>query len=436
MESSFKTITKRVLEAVSVLALVLLFFLVILMTLNVVFPTGESLFNLLKPGGDYQGQTSEDRRSRQYRLVTDTGEQVLGEQGKVTAVLSRMENTVKSKRAAQIAWQGAAKGMTFYDRDAIQTFSKSSATLTFKEGNFLELDENSLVVLRKLERDVFLRENRTVVVLIGGQLAGEVGKTEEESFNLEVVTPGAVARIQSPENKGQPARFQMTVKPDDSAILTVLEGTADLVIEGKPMEVGADQIVKIQPGKQPVYLSTPPRPPVLISPSAEAIYSFRNVPPMVSFDWEDAQGISDYHFVLAADQKFEEVIHEDTIGDSRFSHGNLKPGNYFWRVSSVNKDWEGRFSKVGRFQLIQDLEPPPLDVDFPGSPLREDVFELRGTTEPEARVFVGGIPVRINEKGEFGHTLTIQSGPNVILVEAVDKVGNVAYFSRIVHTEY
>ncbi|MCK5352403.1 hypothetical protein KAJ77_07480, partial [bacterium] len=170
MKFAFNTKTKRIFEAVFVLALVLLFFLIILVSLNVVFPTGQNLLDLIRPGGEGSSLSGDQNTSRDLRLSTGAGELGLGDRTDISAVLTNAENLVKSKRANQIAWQGAARGMVFYNSDAIQTFDRSSATLSIKEGNFLQLEENSLVVFRKLEQDVFTRENRTVVVLMGGQL--------------------------------------------------------------------------------------------------------------------------------------------------------------------------------------------------------------------------------------------------------------------------
>jgi len=435
MRDSFKATAKRILEAVLVLALVLLFFLVILVTLNTVFPTGQSLFDLVRPGGDYGDKAVDDGNSRRHRLVTEEGDQLAGEGAGVTAVLSRFENSVKTKRAAQIAWQSAARGMTFYNRDALQTLGRSSATIYFKEGNYLELSENSLVVLRKMERDVFLRENRTVVVLMEGKLTGQTAGPRQESLNLEIVVPGAVAQVPPPDEEGRSTRFQMDVRKDDTSVLTVVEGKADLVIGGSSMEVGANQIVKIQPGKAPVYLSPPPDPPVLLSPDEGATYYFRDILPLVKFTWGIAEDILDYRFVLATDPRFEEIVHEEVMRGNSFFHGNLKRGDYFWRVSSLNADQEGPFTSTRSFTLVQDLDPPVLEVYYPEIPVGRDVLELTGTTEPGARVFVQSIPVKVDERGKFGHRLVLLSGPNVVVVEAVDKVGNVAYFSRILNVE-
>ena len=185
-----------------------------------------------------------------------------------------------------------------------------------------------------------------------------------------------------------------------------------------------------------VFLLPPPEPPVLNSPARDEVFTFRDIPPRVSFQWNAREDVQGYHFVLATDPKFENIFYEGRIDSNRFVHGNLKPGDYFWRVSSRSRDGEGGFGRARHLQLIQDLEAPALEINYPDTGEEGDKFVLSGRTDPDASIFVGGMPVKIDERGEFEHNLFLQRGFNVIVVEAVDKVGNVAYFSRVVNVEF
>jgi len=436
MKLSFKTTAKRALEAMLVLALVMLIFLGILYTLNTVFPTGLTLRNLVRPGGEGSSYYDDHLASRELRLNTGTGDFGLGDKAATTAVLTRNYNQVRTKRHNQVTWHDATTGMTFQSRDGIQTFRNSSATVLFKKGNYLELDENSLIVLRNMEKDIFTRENRMTVVLMNGQVSGQIAKVGQENFNLEVVAPGVVARAPSRDNRDKPASFKMTVGPDETSTLTVNEGTVDITVDGRTVEIQTDQVVRIQPGKALAYLRPPPGPPVLASPSDGKSYLFRDIPPEVSFDWSRSTKAQEYHYVLAMDRSFKEIVHEERVSDNSFFHGNLDQGTYFWRVSAVNSDGEGEFSQARRIELIQDLELPTLMVDYPEAGEEGDRFELSGRTDPDARIFVGGIPVKVDENGEFAHDLFLSRGYNVIVVEAVDKVGNVNYFSKTINVEF
>jgi mannose-6-phosphate isomerase-like protein (cupin superfamily) len=436
MNFSFRSKTGKVIEAGIVLALVLLFFLIILATLNSMFPTGYSLLDLVRSGGEDPFRSEDRQASRDFRLSTGSGELGLGDRSDIAAVLTRAVSQVKAKRADQIAWRGTVEGMALHNRDAVQTYHNSSATLTFQEGNFLEMDENSLVVLRKLERDVFTRDNHMTVVLISGQLSGEVSMQGQENYNLEIVAPGAVVRAPSRAGGDKPARFRMTVQPDNSSVLKVLEGKAELLVNGEAVEVGTGQAVKVQPGKPLVYLRPPPRPPLLTSPADQEIFSYREIPPRVAFLWQDSSGAKNYHFVLAKDAGFREIVYEKTVSGNTLAHGNLKPGKYYWRVSSANQDSAGGFGLSRNLQLIQDSQPPALKVDYPDTGQEGDNFELSGMTDPDARIFVGGMPVQVDGRGQFTHDLFLRRGYNVIVVEAVDKVGNVNYFSKTVNVKF
>jgi hypothetical protein len=437
MRPSIHILWKWLFETVLVLALVLVSFLTILTLLNLFFPSGQSFFEMIKGFSEESFLFSAgEERDRLVELKVGDREQDLGESSTMTATLSRMTNNVQSRRSAQFAWTDAIPGMILFDRDAVQTGKRSSARLVFGKNSYLDMDESSLIIIRSLERDVFLNASRTVAVLVDGQFQGVVGRPESGSFDVKLVTPGAVARIPSPSDEDQPATFKMIVNRDDSSILTVYQGTADLQVQDETLEVSANQIVKVQPGEQPIFLLPPPGPPALISPVNDEIFTFRDVPPRVSFTWKVSDDKLRYRFVLASDQQFEHIVYEEVTDRPRFSHGNLKPGEYFWHVSSIDAEAEGGFSRIRRFQMEQDLEPPLLEVQYSEDSLKRGNRVLRGRTDADAEVFVNGIAVPTDEQGLFEHALDLKRGWNVIVVESVDHVGNVAYFSRTLNLEF
>jgi len=85
--------------------------------------------------------------------------------------------------------------------------------------------------------------------------------------------------------------------------------------------------------------------------------------------------------------------------------------------------------------VVQDQEPPTLQVQFPPKTIHSESYTLCGKAEPGARVFVGGRRVRTTRTGEFRYNLKLRPGTNVIVVEAIDAVNNVAYRSQRVKRE-
>jgi hypothetical protein len=174
---------------------------------------------------------------------------------------------------------------------------------------------------------------------------------------------------------------------------------------------------------------------VLLLPDDGDVFYFRNIAPKVSFIWSGKDGLR-YRFTLAADDLFENVIHEEITSQPRFSHGNLRPGEYYWRVNAIEKGEEGGVSPARRFGLVQDLDPPALDVSYSEESVQGGKLFLTGSTDPGAELFVSGIPVPVDEAGRFEYDLELKRGWNVVVIEAVDQVGNVAYFSRTLNVEF
>lgn len=436
MSQSIQNLWKWLLETVFVLALVLVSFLTLLAVLNIFFPSGQSLFQLIQGvDGKTATQAPHAQDGRHVRVGIADRESDLGSITTATATLTMVTNNVKSRRSAQIAWEDAASGMTLFDHDAVQTGRRSTARLSFGPNSYLDMKENSLLIIRSLERDVFLNSGRTVAVLVEGQFEGEIGKPREGSFNVDLVAAGAVARVEAPGDTDQPSSFKMIVNSDESSVLTVFQGKADLMFQGNALEVRTNQIVKMQPGMEPVFLPPPPAPPVAILPQDGEIIAYRDTPPKVTFAWKGPEDNLRYRFVLARDSRFENIVYEQITSRTSFTHGNLKPDEYYWRVSSLGPEEEGGYSKTCRLLMVQDLEPPALRVSMPEGPLGKGSLVLKGTTDPGAELFLNGMSKAVDEDGRFEVTVELKGGWNILVFEAVDHVGNVAYFSSTLNVQ-
>src|SRR2546425_395853 len=188
---------RRSLETVLALILVLVFFSAFLSILNAVFPSGPGLRELMrserKPGPPLDGSPG------------------AGGALELAAHLTAMRNQVKSRSASEIAWGKATEGMALRDRDAIQTLDRSNATITFDDSNYLDMGQNSLVIIQRLEDDPALKERRSFLVMGEGDLRGRIAGARDSVVRLEVATPGAVPRIQRPHPRASSSsRFRST----------------------------------------------------------------------------------------------------------------------------------------------------------------------------------------------------------------------------------
>jgi hypothetical protein len=140
--------------------------------------------------------------------------------------------------------------------------------------------------------------------------------------------------------------------------------------------------------------------------------------------------------MIARDPDFDDVVYDERLLKNKFSLGNLKNGSYYWRVSAVKDRGDGMFSDAREVVVIRDIDPPELSIGDLPQTVYEDTFTVHGSTEQGADVFVGGTPVNISPTGSFEYELLLEHGLNVLVVEAVDSVGNVAYFSQLINSKY
>jgi hypothetical protein len=424
---------KRIAEGIVAILLVLLFFSVILSLLNVLFPSGTSLREIIARQRHAGSLDANRQNSRELELNYSGEGSDSGFSEDSAAVLSWTRNTVKSKRAAEIAWKSAKIGNLLYDRDAVQTFSRSAAEIQFDESNMLNMGPNSLVIIKRLTRDPLHREKRSFMVLVDGELRGMLAQSGADSVYLEIETPGAKLLAQSGLGASAPIDFKLSVNPDKSSTIAVYQGSAKITAQGQTVTVNANQSTVVALNQAPLDPRNLPDAVQLKSPLSTRRFHYRDLPPSIRFAWQAQPKATRYHFILARDPFFHDIVTDDHFSESQFKHGNLKKGTYFWKVSAIQETIEGLFSENRKFRVIEDQTPPKLSVQFPPGTIYKDHYTLHGKTEPGARVFVGGKRIKTSKTGKFEYPLKLNLGINVIVVESFDAVNNVTYRSQRVN---
>jgi hypothetical protein len=422
-----KTFAVRSFEAVLTVMLVLVFFALFSLLLNGLFPSGAGI--------------SEIVNREQSALPADRTDTMITEfqrgqgRGQPTAVLTTAHNTVKQKRGNEIAWSDAQRGMQLYDRDAVQTLQRSSAYLDFGDKSYLSMGANSLVVIKSQAPDAQAPERKRLILMVEGDLRGRISGSGGESKQMEITTPRAVAVIHTQQN-GADAEFKVTVNPDKSSIIAVYQGVADVTAGDKTVRVEENSAVTVKLD-QSLSITTPlPSRPELIAPAASNRFLYRMLSPRIVFSWKELPEATRYHLMLARDQTFRDVVLDEQVSGTEFTHGSLKQGTYYWRASTLVGNLEGAFTVPLQFYVEQKRTPPLLVVNGSPEKISQESCEFSGHTEPGARVFINGKEVPITTEGEFRHTVALERGINIIVVEAVDAAGNVSYRSSRVHGKF
>jgi mannose-6-phosphate isomerase-like protein (cupin superfamily) len=339
---------------------------------------------------------------------------------------------VKSKRAGSIAWSEAKTGMSLYDRDAVQTHEGSSAVIHMEGGNSLRMGNNSLIIVRKVEQDKIFGEKRSFVVVMDGELEGKFNDNEY----IEVTTPSAVAKIKTMPTAGEQSAFRIRVNPDRSSTFAVIKGSAKVLANGQTVELKHNQMTSVVLNKPPAMPVSLPQPVRLATPQEGELFYYRDLPPQILFTWKDRKNVDGFRFMIARDARFEDILFDESLQRNKFSLGNLKNGSYYWRVSALKNRGEGIFSEAREIKVIRDMDPPDINIASLPSIVYEDTFTVHGSTEQGADVYVGGAPVDISPTGSFEYELLLEHGLNVLVVEAVDRAGNVAYFSQLINSKF
>ncbi|MCP3978222.1 MAG: hypothetical protein GY716_02665 [bacterium] len=412
-------------EFLAALVLVLLCFSLLTGLLVLSFPQGTSIANVMTFGSRPE--------VRAGRTLIDTGLEAEEEDDAFTAFISEVFHQVKEKRSGAIVWGDAKAGIRLKDRHAVQSFSNSGATISFDDQNDLTLGEKSLIIIRGLKRDRDSRRRAATLVVLEGELDGRLEGRAGRAMRVEIATAKSTLRI---DGRRQTADFKVAIGEDHSSTYSIYEGTAKVVTGSKTIVLEPNQTVTVDPEGKAGGVRELPGIPQPMLPADEMLFSYRAAPPTVRFDWMARKDVDGYRFALARDPGFLDLIYKDTLAQPGFAHGNLRSGVYYWKISGVSQAAEGPHSDVRRIEIIHDSVPPALDVEFPTGVIEMQNFLLRGSAEPGSRVFVGDQPVSIEESGAFELALQLERGLNVIVVEAVDSAGNIAYESQLISAKY
>jgi mannose-6-phosphate isomerase-like protein (cupin superfamily) len=426
----FNIAGKRSFEGIVIVFVVLVFFAFVYSVMSALFPSGTGIryiSNSAKGTGNSTGNTD-----RTLFIAQGNSERDLFEKFGAAAVLKSKNNRVKSKKADSIAWTDADLGMPLFDHDSVQTFNNSSAVVKMNEGNALHMGDNSLIIIRKIEKDLFSDKKRAFVVVMDGQLSGKLDETDY----AEITTPSAIAQIESKGIAGEQTEFTIHVNPDKSTSFTVFKGVATITAQGEKVTLRSNQMTTVDIGNVPATPRTVPDPVALSYPEHGESFYFRDLSPLILFTWKQTRDADGYHFLIARDREFKDIVFDERVVKNNFSLGNLRRGTYFWRVCAIVDKGEGHYSKTREVLLVQDIEPPVLEINHLPLVVYKDKLLINGLSEPGSNVFISGEPVPLSESGAFEYMQPLQNGMNVLVVEAVDNAGNIAYMSQLVNGKF
>ncbi|HZP21487.1 MAG TPA: FecR domain-containing protein [Bauldia sp.] len=332
------------------------------------------------------------------------------------AVVSDRAGAVEGQRPADLSWRGLALRSVLIEEEKVRTLSDSTAQITFRDASRLRLNANSNAVIREMRYDPLKKTDEAKVSLVEGDFYALLSNDADRAkFNVEIPQVNAV--IDSGDfwvsNKGDSAKF---TNYDDAAV--------KVAANGGTVTLGKNEGTVVDKGEKPrskVNVLPPPSP---AAPANEGIVYV--VSPELS--WSTVDGSAGYWLEVASDQNFDHLVGNFFgIEAPKQVVENLAAGEYFWRVSALDGfGLPGERSVVSRFTVSPDNTPPFLQIDLPGDGVivREASVEVKGESEPGAKVSVAGKDVALATDGSFAAAIVPAEGQNTVSVVATDPAGN------------
>lgn len=352
-------------------------------------------------------------------------------------------NKVLYRRKETADWKGAKMAAEVFQGDSLRTLEDSKARVLFLNKELLNLDQNSMAVIKPSDSDA------DVELKAGSVFTGRA----------RVVT--ATARI-TPRTGD--TRYSATVEPNLTTRVEVFKGAAAVAAQGASVVVPAGMQTRVAPGLAPElpralenaadlearaqeFLSAstvgggaapdPKVPPPQPEPEADAD-SLRNDIQVLKI----GEPILGYHVQASVERDFHRPVFDRKYGaDDRFAadEAGLKPGAYWWRVAAVDLlGTEGpfhapRYYTVGiqidpqneRLASMLTLLSPEQDAEV------GDTVRVAGILRDERlKLEINGRPVRVDDEGNFSIVMKTQVGGNSVSLTVSDGKGNQTTISR------
>ena len=415
-------------EIVISVLVALAFFAVFMLGMSVLIPSGLTLSEVVQPG------SRSDASPHNFTASLD-GLGNLGERlNPAAAMLTVLNTQVMRKNVDGIVWGAVPSGTALREGDAVQTTRDGTALLTFSRGKRLQLEQNSLMIVR-VSRDEAESVNPTPSVhVMMGEVWGNVAREGEERASVNVASPGAETEVTPADGKS--AQFRLAVRKDKTSVLSVYRGSAEVVAQGRTVHVAANQFVSMDSLRGVAVPASLPASPALVAPDGGATFSYRELSPRVEFRWGPVPGADGYRLLVSHSPEFQGVVIDQRVVTTGFTYGNFKSGPYYWRVSALKAGAEGASSQPRAVVVSNVQRPPALKVEFPAAVWNADQCTVRGTTEPGIRIVVAGEKVVTDASGRFEGVVKLKRGFNVVVVEATDRVGNTAYKSKVIEAKF
>jgi hypothetical protein len=343
------------------------------------------------------------------------------EAGPQQAHFTNIDGTVKVKKISTNSWINADYNVALEKGDVVQTGSEGIAKIVLTDGTNYTVKPDSLIVVQ--DNSVNAAQQTSVAVQVTTGTVDLATSNMSQGSKSQVTVAGATATLAS-ETTAEVLNDQ---KHDQHGIL-VKRGSADINRNGEIVKATNYERVSFTESSK-LTKTKEIGPPVLIDPSnMQPIFVGSNGKP-VDFSWSPVEGVQHYRLKISKNQYFSSLVLNQLVDSPQIQLNGLQEGIYYWVVQSIGEGGkESVDSDKNRFTVIPKGEDK-VNITLELEPLIQHghLIEIRGKTEPNARVMVNGQEVAaMGGDGSFHHfTSPLPTGLNILTITAQNRKGGV-----------
>ena len=367
------------------------------------------------------------------------------------AKVVQKRNNVFFRRKDSAEWKSANLNMDIFRDDAVRTLEDSLARVSFIDQGILQIDANSMAIIRPMKRDydIFLKS--------GGVFVGRA----------KVVTVSAEITPRTTDTS-----YSAQVRPDLSTRVQVYRGQATVKSQGKSVNVDAGMGTEVKLGAAPSVPFTVPNLPDFEARRAgsqglqagpqqgRGQEPLGHGPGPAPRDNAPAATIEDiyadvnnmrhdaligYHLQFSYTQEFDQIQWERTFEvESKIKAVDIKlpPGRYWVKMFPIDLlGTRGSARPAKPYMLgaggITASAAAGVRITQPGSDgevVAENSYRVNGQATPGSSVMVNGRRARVDETGGFSALVPLTPGENRIDVTAIAPGGSTTGAQRRINT--
>ncbi len=342
--------------------------------------------------------------------------------GTDTATFTQIDGTVRVKKANSNTWVNADYQTRLEKGDVIQTGSEGLAKVIFPDHTYYTIKQDSLIVIEENSTNTAQQTNVSVE-LTTGTVDLSTG-TYSQGSKSQVVLAGATASL-APESQ---AMVHNDPRTDQHEVLAK-KGEVQLARGNEVQRLTEYERGSFHQDVPGIAKSKELAPPTLIAPAnMMPVFVSSGSNSNLDFSWTPVTNAVMYRVRISRNPYFTSTVFDKKVPVPQIKVGVLPEGPYYWAVQSVDdKGKESVESEKNRFTMIaKGTEAASLQLDLEPFVQHGHLIEVRGKTEPNARVMVNGVEVPSRADGSFSYfSPPLPSGENLVTITAQNSKGGV-----------